>query len=182
MKKLIAFVLSGIAILFFCGCAGFRQTPQTVNAGYYFNFHPDSKASTCVGTNNTQSNAVHAPIGKTSDAGEGERADADKQASKASSSGVFVNNNVGDRSADVDTTAALELLRNVKGASAGQAQTTSKGDSSPSTGSQNQTPSNTESPTLALPVSVGQTAPSATAAANQPQPQAQNQEKPAAGE
>ena len=158
MKKVL-FVLFSIGVLFLVGCAGIR--PQ-VNAGYYIDVMPESKASINIGTNNTQSNAIHAPIGKTTATTEGETADADKQAEMAKSSGLFVNNNVGDRSADVDTTAALELLRNVTGTSAGQAQTTSKGDSSPTTsGDQSQTPTSTD--TTTVPIAVGQTAPKAEA-------------------
>lgn len=168
------------AVLLFSGCGGGLFGPDTVNAGYYIENKPDSKTTVLIGTNNSQANAIHAGVGGAAGAAEGERAEADDNARTAKSSGLFVNNAVGDRSADVDATTALEMLRNVRGVSAGQAQTQSKGDSSPSTSSQNQTPSNTESPTLALPVSVGQTAPSATAAANQPQDK--EQAKPGAGE
>lgn len=171
MKKVL-FVLFSIGVLFLVGCAGIR--PQ-VNAGYYIDVKPDSKATLQIGTNNSQANSIHSPIGSAA-ATEGETADADKQAETAKSSGLFVNNNVGDRSADVDTTAALEMLRNVKGVSAGQAQTTSKGDSSPATGGdQQQTPTSTD--TTTVPIAVGQTAPKAEAKPEaQSQPQQQDQQ------
>jgi hypothetical protein len=174
MKKAL-FILFSIGVLFLVGCAGFRQ-PQ-VNAGYYIDVKPDSKATLQIGTNNSQANSIHSPIGS-AEGGEGETADATKQADMAKSSGLFVNNNVGDRSADVDTTAALELLRNVKGASAGQAQTTSKGDSSPTTsGDQSQTPTSADTKTTTIPVAVGQTAPKAEAKPEtQSQPQQQSQQ------
>lgn len=174
MKKVL-FVLFSIGVLFLVGCAGFRQ-PQ-VNAGYYIDVKPDSKATLQIGTNNSQANSIHSPIG-TAEGGEGETADANKQAEMAKSSGLFVNNNVGDRSADLDMTAALELLKNVKGVSAGQTQTTSKGDSSPTTGGdQQQTPTSTDTRTTTIPVAVGQTAPKAEAKPEtQSQPQQQNQQ------
>lgn len=176
MKKVL-FVLFSSCVLFLVvclqGCAGFGK-PQ-VNAGYYIDVNPNSKATLQIGTNNSQANSIHSPIGS-ADGGEGETADANKQAEMAKSSGLFVNNTVGDRSADVDTTAALEMLRNVKGVSAGQAQTTSKGDSSPTTsGDQSQTPTNTD--TTTVPIAVGQTAPKAEARPEtQSQPQQQSQQ------
>ena len=72
-----------------------------------------------------------------------------------------MNNNVGDRAADIDATSALEVLKDVQGTSAGQAQTTTKGDSSPATGDQAQTPSNTQSKTTNIPLAISQEAASA---------------------
>lgn len=138
------------ALLIFAGCNGLR--PQ-VNAGYYIENLPDSKTTVLIGTNNSQANAIHAPIG---DAADGEKAEADKAQQTAKSSGLFVNNNVGDRAADIDATSALEVLKDVRGTSAGQAQTTTKGDSSPATSDQAQTPTQTETRTVNTPIAVSQ--------------------------
>lgn len=160
------------ALLIFVGCNGIR--PQ-VNAGYYIENLPDSKTTVLIGTNNSQANAIHAGLGNAAGVTDGEKAEAvktgeDKVGQTAKSSGLFVNNNVGDRAAEIDATAALEMLKDVQGTSAGQTQTTSKGDSSPSTGTQSQTPSNTQTDTttLALPVAVGQTGATATADQSKP--------------
>ncbi len=138
----------------FTGCNGLR--PQ-VNAGYYIENLPDSKTTVLIGTNNSQANAIHAAIGDAAGAADGEKAEADKAQQTAKSSGLFVNNNVGDRAADIDATSALEVLKNVRGTSAGQGQTTTKGNESPATGgAQTQTPTQTESRTVNTPVAVSQ--------------------------
>ncbi len=167
MKVFLKLFLSAIWVML-TGCNLVR--PPSVNAGYYIENKPDSKTTIMLGTNNSQANAIHAAIGEAAGAAEGEKAEAEKAdegkaGQTAKSSGLFVNNNVGDRSAEIDATAALEMLKDVQGTSAGQTQTTSKGDASPSTGTQSQTPSNTQTDTttLALPVAVGQSAPTATA-------------------
>ncbi len=165
MKEFLKLCLSAVMVML-TGCNLVR--PPSVNAGYYIENKPDSKTTIMLGTNNSQANAIHAAIGESAGAAEGEKAEAEKAdegkaGQTARSSGLFVNNNVGDRVAEIDATAALEILKDVQGASAGQSQTSSKGDASPSTGSQTQTPSNTDTTTLALPVAVGQSAPTATA-------------------
>lgn len=142
------------ALLIFAGCNGLR--PQ-VNAGYYIENLPDSKTTVLIGTNNSQANAIHAAIGDAAGAADGENAEADKAQQTAKSSGLFVNNNVGDRAADIDATSALEVLKDVRGTSAGQGQTTTKGNESPATGgAQTQTPTQTESRTVNTPVAVSQ--------------------------
>lgn len=142
------------ALLIFAGCNGLR--PQ-VNAGYYIENLPDSKTTVLIGTNNSQANAIHAAIGDAAGAADGEKAEADKAQQTAKSSGLFVNNNVGDRAADIDATSALEVLKDVRGTSAGQGQTTTKGNESPATGgAQTQTPTQTESRTFNTPVAVSQ--------------------------
>ncbi len=135
------------------GCNGLR--PQ-VNALYYIENLPESKATALIGTNNTQANAIHSPLGAVPAVG-GAPADATTGTETATSSGLFVNNTVGNRAAEVDTTAALEVLKNIRGTSAGQGQTTTKGDESPATGgAQTQTPTQTESRTVNTPVAISQ--------------------------
>ncbi len=166
-----------LALLIFAGCfSGCNGLRPQVNAGYYIENLPDSKTTVLIGTNNSQANAIHAAITDTAGAGEGNPAEAEKAGEgkagqTAKSSGLFVNNNVGDRAAEIDATAALEVLKNVRGTSAGQGQTTTKGSESPATGgAQTQTPSNTQTDTttLALPVAVGQTGATATADQSKP--------------
>lgn len=139
-----------VATFVITGCGLLRPG---INAGYYINNEPDSKTTVLLGTNNTQANAIHARV----DANTGQADDvatANENDKLAKSSGLFVNNTVGDRSADFDTTAALEVLKNVRGTSAGQSQTTTKGDESPATGEQTQTPTQTETTTTNVPLAV----------------------------
>ncbi|MFA6912937.1 MAG: hypothetical protein WCQ61_07460 [Proteiniphilum sp.] len=146
------------ALLIFAGCfSGCNGLRPQVNAGYYIENLPDSKTTVLIGTNNSQANAIHAAIGDAAGAADGEKAEADKAQQTAKSSGLFVNNNVGDRAADIDATSALEMLKDVRGTSAGQGQTTTKGNESPATGgAQTQTPTQTESRTVNTPVAVSQ--------------------------
>lgn len=164
MKTNLAAALRMFLVLFallifagcFSGCNGLR--PQ-VNAGYYIENLPDSKTTVLIGTNNSQANAIHAGIGEAAGAAEGEKAEADKNLNTAKSSGLFVNNNVGDRAAEIDATTALEVLKNVRGTSAGQGQTTTKGNESPATGgAQTQTPTQNETRTVNTPVAISQQA------------------------
>lgn len=150
--------LFAFALLLIVGCNGLR--PQ-VNAGYYIENLPDSKTTVLIGTNNSQANAIHAAIGDAAGGVEGNPAEAvktdeTKTGQTAKSSGLFVNNNVGDRAAEIDAAAALEVLKDVRGTSAGQAQTTTKGDSSPATSDQAQTPTQTETRTVNTPIAVSQ--------------------------
>lgn len=158
-----------LVMLFITGCG--LITPPTVYAGQYFDMKKDSKPIVQVGTNGSQANAIHAAIGAV-EGGEGQLAEADKNLQTAKSSALFNNNTVGDRSADVDATTALEMLKDVQGSSAAQGQTTSKGDTSPATGgAQTQTPTQTETRTTNVPISVSQGgANSATSPAPQAQP------------
>ena len=146
------------ALLIFAGCfSGCNGLRPQVNAGYYIENLPDSKTTVLIGTNNSQANAIHAAIGDAAGAADGEKAEADKAQQTAKSSGLFVNNNVGDRAAEIDATTALEVLKNVRGTSAGQGQTTTKGNESPATGgAQTQTPTQTESRTVNTPIAVSQ--------------------------
>lgn len=164
-KLLVLFVLVVAVVLLsaLVGCSAFR--PPAVNAGYYIENKPGAHPTLIIGSNNSQANAIHAPIGETAGGAEGQPAEASRETQSAKSSGLFVNNAVGDKHADIDATAALEVLSKVRGASAGQTQTTSQGDESPASGTQTQTPSHTQSDTttIAVPVSVGQQGPTATA-------------------
>lgn len=152
MRKSIVLLIMLFSVFVIVGC-GLMQQPA-VNAGYYIDNRPESKTSVLIGTNNTQSNAIHAEI--KSNAGEGDDAVADGDGRNAKSSGLFVNNTVGDRKAEVDATTALEVLRDVKGTSAGQ--TTTKGDSSPAT--LEQTPN--YEPTTNVPTAVSKEGATAT--------------------
>ena len=162
----IAFAAVCLALLAFIvsGCNGLR--PQ-VNAGYYIENLPDSKTTVLLGTNNTQANAIHSPLGAVPAVG-GAPADATNGTETANSSGLFVNNTVGNRAAEIDATTALEVLKNVRGTAAGQEQTTTKGDESPATGgAQTQTP--TQTTTSNTPVAISrQGAVAQTAAAQEP--------------
>ena len=154
----IAFAAVCLCILavILSGCNGLR--PQ-VNAGYYIENLPDSKTTVLIGTNNSQANAIHAALGDAASGGgvEGQAAEASAADQTAKSSGLFVNNTVGNRAAEIDATTALEVLKNVRGTSAGQGQTTTKGNESPATGgAQTQTPTQTESRTVNTPVAISQ--------------------------
>jgi len=159
------FVVICLGIL--SGCNGLR--PQ-VNAGYYIENLPDSKTTVLIGTNNSQANAIHAALGDSASGGgvEGQAAEASAADQTAKSSGLFVNNTVGNRAAEIDATTALEVLKNVRGTSAGQGQTTTKGNESPATGgAQTQTP--TQTTTSNTPVAISrQGAVAQTAAAQEP--------------
>ncbi len=169
--SIIIATIAAFAVMFTVGCNGLR--PQ-VNAGYYIENLPDSKTTVLLGTNNTQANAIHSPLGKVPDVG-GAPADATNGTETAKSSGLFVNNTVGNRSADIDATSALEVLKNVKGTSAGQGQTTTKGNESPATGgAQTQTP--TQTTTSNTPVAISQQGAVAQTAAT---PEATGQAVPA---
>ena len=175
-KTVFALICLGILAIILSGCG--LLNPPTVYAGQYYNMQKDSKPIVQVGTNGSQANAVHAAIGDAVAAAEGEKAEADKTTNTAKSSGLFVNNAVGDRSADVDAAAALELLKDVQGTSAGQTMTASKGDQSPATGSQTQTPSNTQTETKTnnIPVSVSQRGASAAATTNAAEKQGETEQ------
>jgi len=158
-----AFAVICLGIL--SGCNGLR--PQ-VNAGYYIENLPDSKTTVLIGTNNSQANAIHAALGDSASGGgvEGQAAEASAADQTAKSSGLFVNNTVGNRSADIDATSALEVLKDVQGTAAEHGQTTTKGDASPATGgAQTQTP--TQTTTTNTPIAISKAGAVAQTAAAQ---------------
>lgn len=146
MKKTLAII--AIAALA-AGCGSLRPA---VTAGYYIENLPDSKSTIVLGSNNTQANAIHSAL-PTSTA-EGSTAAADQANQTARSSGLFVNNTVGSRSADIDATAALETLRNVQSSTASQSAT--RGDTSPNTTTQTPTTTDSHEKTSTPTVNVGQ--------------------------
>lgn len=148
MKIVIAILIAFVSV-FITGCAGLLGTPG-INAGYYIENKTDSKTTLLIGTNNTQANAIHAAL--TAGANSTDSAEANEADKNATSSGLFVNNTVGNRSADVDASAALEMLKDVAGSTAGQS--LNKGDSSP--GTVTQTPTNAPTTTTNTPVAVSQ--------------------------
>jgi len=138
-------ILAAIAGLFLTGCF---LRPAVGYAGYAIINNPDSRSTLVIGSNNTQANAVHSPLGATDEPGEcacGKdgcqegcsenkaqkacscatasgcgRAFADGKENRAYAGGLFVNNTVGNRSADIDATSSLEKLSKVKESTVGQ--------------------------------------------------------------
>lgn len=164
MKKFLKLCLApaavALAVVALTGCGLLK--PSQINAGYYINMQPNSYGQATVGSNGTQANSIHAAL-PAADVG-GEAVAADAAGGKTSrASGLFVNSGNFARSTDADLSAAYEVLSRVKGSSAGQTMSTSKGDESPASGEISQTPSHSETTTLALPVAVGQSSPTATA-------------------
>lgn len=147
MLKLIAIV--SIVAFFSSGCGLLKPS---VTAGYYIENLPDSKSTIVLGSNNTQANAIHSAL-PTSTA-EGSTAEADQANQTARSSGLFVNNTVGSRSADIDATAAMETLRNVQSSTASQSAT--RGDTSPNTTTQTPTTTDSHDKKATPTVNVGQ--------------------------
>ena len=151
MKNLLIFTT---AIIFLTGCAAFRPS---VTAGVYINNEKGAKPTINSGNSNSQIVPINEPMNinlPATEEGETQDAIATTTERKANASGIFVNANVGDRSAATDITSAIELLDNVRGTSAGQSQTTSKGDSSPTTGTQTQQADQHEEKPIEIPVSV----------------------------
>lgn len=148
---MLAKIIAGVVIVAFfsCGCRGLKPS---VTAGYYIENLPESKSTIVLGSNNTQANAIHSAL-PTSTA-ETSTAEADNANQTARSSGLFVNNTVGSRSADIDATAALETLRNVQSSTASQSAT--RGDTSPNTTTQTPTTTDTHEKTTTPTVNVGQ--------------------------
>lgn len=161
MKKIAIFIA---AVILLSSCAGLRPN---VTAGVYIDNQKGSKPTINSGNSNSQIIPINDALTINQPAGN-ESAEQDANATaverKANAGGVFVNANVGDRSAATDITSAVELLDNVRGTSAGQTQTTSKGDASPATGEQTQTPTQTETKTTNIPISVSQGGASSTTA------------------
>jgi len=125
-----------------------------VTAYNYYDVKPESKACIQSGTQGSQANAIHSPLGQLPDIGPKAPAEATAGQNTVKSSGLFVCNTQGDRATDVAASNAMESLKNVRGSSAGQGQTMTKGDASPATGTQTQTPTQTESRTTNMPVAV----------------------------
>lgn len=159
----IAVAVAGILT----GCASTKPQPTTAVTAYnYFAFEPNSNANVQSGTQGSQANAIHAPVNGSEvadkQASEGEQAPqqvSDQQARKGvQQASLFGNNAVGDRATDVAASNAIELLRNVRGSSAGQSTALTRGDDSPADSQQSQTPTQTENRnrTLNVPVSVSQ--------------------------
>jgi len=159
----IAVAVAGILT----GCASTKPQPTTeVTAYNYFAFEPNSNANVQSGTQGSQANAIHAPVNgpevADKQAAEGEQAPqqlSDKQQQKSiQQASLFGNNATGDRATDVAASNMIELLRNVRGSSAGQSGALTRGDDSPADSQQSQTPTQTENrnKTLNVPVSVSQ--------------------------
>ena len=154
----IAFFAVCLALLAFIvsGCA----TRPNVTAYNYYDVKPESKACIQSGTQGSQANAIHSPLGQLPDINPNAPAEATAtnpdtaKQNTVRSSGLFVCNSQGDRATDVAASNAMEFLKNVRGSSAGQGQTMTKGDASPATGSQSQTPTQTESRTTNMPVAI----------------------------
>lgn len=142
-----------VAAVLFSGCSFLR--PSVGQAGYYIDNRPESKATVVIGSNGTQANAIHGSLkGQPTQGG-------DKTASaETSGAGQFTNWNSGDRSADIDLSAAIEQLNKVNGSSAGQ---NASRDSSPNTQTQTTSPTETHANSTTVPVAVSQGAASATA-------------------
>ena len=158
----IAVAVAGILT----GCAGTKKEKPSVTAYNYFSFEPNSNANVQSGTQGSQANAIHAPVNgpevADKQAAEGEQAPqqlSDKQQQKSiQQASLFGNNATGDRATDVAASNMIELLRNVRGSSAGQSGALTRGDDSPADSQQSQTPTQTENrnKTLNVPVSVSQ--------------------------
>lgn len=147
----IAFAAVCLALLAFIvsGCVR-----PNVTAYNYYDVKPESKACIQSGTQGSQANAIHSPLGQLPDIDPKAPAEATAGQNTVKSSGLFVCNSQGDRATDVAASNAMEFLKNVRGSSAGQGQTMTKGDASPATGTQTQTPTQTESRTTNMPVAV----------------------------
>lgn len=171
MKEVTIVTIFATIAVALTGCALFK-TPENITAGVYINNQKDSRATINSGNSNSQiipindKLTINQPPEAEVDGGE-QVANATTAERKANAGGVFVNANVGDRSAATDITSAVDLLNNVRGTTAGQTQTTSKGDESPTTGSQSQQATQTEEKpsTVNIPISVGQAAKSDTGGA-----------------
>lgn len=148
MKTTIYFATLSAFMIFTTGCSLFT-TPKGTTGGYIINNYAESKATIAVGTNGSQTVGVHSAL-PTGEVGNGETAAGD---GKATSSAMFSNSNTGNRSADVDATAALETLRNVQSSTASQNAT--RGDTSPNTTTQTPTTTDTHEKTQTPTVNIG---------------------------
>ena len=147
------FALMAVLAVFVAGC-GLLERPYVGNAGYVLINQPDSKATAVIGSNNTQANAIHSPLNE-GGMEQPEKAEADGAGRIAKASGLFVNNNVGDRSADIDATSSLEKLSRVSESNVSQ---NTGRDQSPASSSTTSTSSKqkTTEVDVSTPVSVSQ--------------------------
>ena len=153
MKHHIHIILAtATASIAFTGCGIFSR-PSVGTAGYYIDNRPESKATVVIGSNGTQANAIHGQLDNQPGTTGGETA-----SEKSPGAGQFVNWNSGNRSADIDATAAIEQLHKVSGTTAGQS---SARDSSPQ--STTQSPTSTEERNTTVPVALSQGAANANA-------------------
>lgn len=169
MKNYLKLVLATVLMVMLTGCA----IRPNVNAGYYIEMQPNSYGQATVGSNGTQANSIHAalPSGDAGEAAEAVASDAASGGKTSRASGLFVNSGNFERSTDADLSAAYEALNRVKGTTAGQNLTATSGAESPASATSTQNPQNTttDTTTLALPVAVGQSAPTATADQSKPE-------------
>lgn len=150
MKKTMLVAMVVLTVMLLSGCGLFSQKrPLVGNAGYVIQNDAESKATVVIGSNNTQANAIHSAVGG---AGAEGGADAD-QTGKAKAGGLFVNNTVGNRSADVDATTSLEKLSRVQDSTVGQ---TTGRDQSPATSTATPTTSREKNVSVSVPVSASQ--------------------------
>lgn len=150
-----------VSTVLFSGCGMFR--PSVGTAGYYIDNRPESKATVVIGSNGTQANAIHGQL----DNQPGQGGDKTSSA-ETGGAGQFTNWNSGNRSSDIDATAALQNLSRVSDTTNGQS---GARDSSPQTTTQ--TPTTTEERNTTVHVAVSQGAANATA------PAASSEAKPA---
>lgn len=157
MKHHIHIILAtATASIAFTGCGIFSR-PSVGTAGYYIDNRPESKATVVIGSNGTQANAIHGQLDNQPGTTGGETA-----SEKSPGAGQFVNWNSGNRSADIDATAAIEQLHKVSGTTAGQS---SARDASPQTTTQSPTTTEERTTNTTIPVAVSQGAANATAPA-----------------
>ena len=136
-------ITATLATFAFTGCGLFSR-PSVGTAGYYIDNRPESKATVVIGSNGTQANAIHGEL--SNQPGQGGEKTASAETSGA---GQFTNWNSGNRSSDIDATAALQNLSRVSDTTNGQS---GARDSSPQTTTQ--TPTTTEEHTTSVPVAV----------------------------
>jgi len=162
MLRILDVVFVWMAVVLFVGCS-LLERPYVGNAGYVLINQPDSKATAVIGSNNTQANAIHSPLNE-GGMEQPEKAEADGTGRIAKASGLFVNNNVGDRSADIDATSSLEKLSKVSESNVSQ---NTGRDQSPASSSTTFTSSKqkTTEVDVSTPVSVSQAGASSTVGA-----------------
>lgn len=158
-RVLFVVVCIGILAVLVSGCGGGLGLRPNVTAGYAVFNYPDSNANCAIGSNGVQNNSIQRELPEAAVNGETVARASDGKES-TSTSGLFVNAGNFEKSSETDLSAALEVLKNVKGSTAGQTQT-----SSGSTGTSTQNPTNTTSETkstqVEVPVAVSQAGASA---------------------
>ncbi len=165
MLRILDVVFVWMAVVLFVGC-GMLERPYVGNAGYVLINQPESKATAVIGSNNTQANAIHSPLGDVEGkaGAEQQKAQENAEGKLATGSGLFVNNNIGDRSADIDATSSLEKLNKVSESNVSQ---NTGRDQSPASSSTTSTSSKqkTTEVDVSTPVSVSQAGASSTVGA-----------------